>query len=148
MQWINRIRQVKILLVVTAVVLSVASLVVSNFLVRDLKREEQRKMEIWAQALRSLNSADENTDLSLVLEVLNSNNTIPVIVVGGLRSREAIEQVLSKTGVAAVSLSRPLLFDPAFPNKLHLGEAEQSRCVSCNRCYSSPGHRCVMRGRL
>ena len=52
MQWINRIRQVKILLVVTAVVLSVASLVVSNFLVRDLKREEQRKMEIWAQALR------------------------------------------------------------------------------------------------
>ena len=84
MQWINRIRQVKILLVVSAVVLSVASLVVSNFLVRDLKREEQRKMEIWAQALRSLNSADENTDLSLVLEVLNSNNTIPVIVVDSM----------------------------------------------------------------
>lgn len=74
--------------------------------------------------------------------------SIPVIVVGGFRSREAIEQVLSKTGVAAVSLSRPLLFDPAFPNKLQAGEAEQSRCVSCNRCYSSPGHRCVMRGRL
>ena len=73
-------RQVKILLVVTAVLLSVASLVVSNFLVRDLKKEEQHKMEIWAQALRSLNNADENTDLSLVLEVLNSNNTIPVVV--------------------------------------------------------------------
>ncbi len=73
-------RQVKILLVVSAVLLSVASLVVSNFLVRDLKKEEQRKMEIWAQALRSLNNADENTDLSLVLEVLNSNNTIPVVV--------------------------------------------------------------------
>ena len=80
MQWINRMRQVKILLVVSAVLLSIASLVVSNFLVRDLKKEEQRKMEIWAQALRSLNNADENTDLSLVLEVLNSNNTIPVIV--------------------------------------------------------------------
>ena len=43
MQWINRIRQVKILLVVAAIILSVASLVVSNVLVRDLKLEEQRK---------------------------------------------------------------------------------------------------------
>ena len=55
MQWINRIRQVKILLVVAAVLLSVASLVVSHFLVRDLKREELLKMNLWAEAMRSLN---------------------------------------------------------------------------------------------
>lgn len=70
----------KIVLVVLAVVLSVASLVVSHFLVRDLKVEEKRKMEIWAEAMRSLNKADETTDLTLVWTVLNSNNTIPVIV--------------------------------------------------------------------
>ena len=80
MQWINRIRQVKIVLIILAVVLCIASLVVSNFLVRDLKVEEQRKMEIWAEAMRSLNNADETTDLTLVWTVLNSNNTIPVIV--------------------------------------------------------------------
>ena len=73
-------RQVKILLVAMAVVMSVGSLVISHFLVRDLKREEQRKMEIWAEAMRSLNSADEYTDLTLVLTVLNSNSTIPVVV--------------------------------------------------------------------
>lgn len=73
-------RQVKILLVVMAVVMSVGSLVISHFLVRDLKREEQRKMEIWAEAMRSLDSADEYTDLTLVLTVLNSNSTIPVVV--------------------------------------------------------------------
>ena len=80
MQGIDRMRQVKILLVVMAVVMSVGSLVISHFLVRDLKREEQRKMEIWAEAMRSLNSADEYTDLTLVLTVLNSNSTIPVVV--------------------------------------------------------------------
>lgn len=80
MQWIDRMRQVKILLVVMAVVMSVGSLVISHFLVRDLKREEQRKMEIWGEAMRSLNSADEYTDLTLVLTVLNSNSTIPVVV--------------------------------------------------------------------
>ncbi|MBQ3908222.1 MAG: HAMP domain-containing histidine kinase [Bacteroidaceae bacterium] len=106
MQWINRIRQVKILLVVTAVVLSVASLVVSNFLVRDLKREEQRKMEIWAQALRSLNSADENTDLSLVLEVLNSNNTIPVIVVDSMRQVQDYRNIQLHAANGADSLAQ------------------------------------------
>lgn len=80
MQWIDRMRQVKILLVAMAVVMSVGSLVISHFLVRDLKHEEQRKMEIWAEAMRSLNSADEYTDLTLVLTVLNSNSTIPVVV--------------------------------------------------------------------
>ncbi|MBR5608400.1 MAG: ATP-binding protein, partial [Bacteroidaceae bacterium] len=80
MQWTDRIRQVKIILVLAAVFLVVASLAVSQFLVSDLKEEEQRKMGVWAQAMRTLNNADENTDLSLVLEVLNGNHTIPVIV--------------------------------------------------------------------
>jgi len=48
--------------------------------VHDLKIEEQRKMEIWAEAMRSLNNADETTDLALVWTVLNGNNTIPVVV--------------------------------------------------------------------
>jgi signal transduction histidine kinase len=37
-------------------------------------------MKVWAQALHALNKADENTDLSLVLSVIQGNNTIPVIV--------------------------------------------------------------------
>lgn len=76
----NQIRQVKIALVVTAVIIATASLVVSHFLVRDLAREEQNKMEVWAEAMRSLNNADETTDLNLVLQVIDGNNTIPVIV--------------------------------------------------------------------
>ena len=84
MQWTDRIRQVKIVLVLAAVFLVVASLAVSQFLVSDLKEEEQRKMGVWGQAMRTLNNADENTDLSLVLEVLNGNHTIPVIVLDRL----------------------------------------------------------------
>jgi len=47
---------------------------------RDLQREERAKMVTWAEALQTLNNADETTDLTLVLTVLNSNNTIPVVV--------------------------------------------------------------------
>ena len=80
MQWTDRIRQVKILLVIAAVIIAVASLLVSHFLVHDLSDEERKKMEVWAQALHTLNAADENTDLSLVLSVMEGNSTIPVIV--------------------------------------------------------------------
>lgn len=80
MQWTDRIRQVKIVLVVAAVVIAVTSLLVSHALVRDLSDEERTKMEVWAQALHALNNADENTDVTLVLDVIQGNNTIPVIV--------------------------------------------------------------------
>lgn len=82
MQWTDRIRQVKIVLVVAAVVIAVASLVVSHLLVKDLQREERNKMEVWAQAMQSLQEADETTDLALVLSVIQGNKTIPVIVLG------------------------------------------------------------------
>ena len=68
------------MLVVVAILIAIASLVVSHFLTRDLSRQEHDRMEVWAEAMRSLSHADENTDLSLVLKVLNGNNTIPVIV--------------------------------------------------------------------
>ena len=80
MQWTDRIRQVKILLVISAIVIAVVSLLVSHYLVRDLLREERAKMVTWAEALQALNNADETTDLTLVLNVIQSNNTIPVIV--------------------------------------------------------------------
>jgi hypothetical protein len=80
MQWTDRIRQVKILLVISAIVIAVVSLLVSHYLVRDLQREERAKMVTWAEALQALNNADETTDLTLVLNVIQSNNTIPVIV--------------------------------------------------------------------
>lgn len=80
MQWTDRIRQVKIILVVAAVLIAMASLFISHYLVRDLSIEEHNKMEVWAEAMRALNQADEETDLNLVLKVINENNTIPVIV--------------------------------------------------------------------
>ena len=80
MQWTDRIRQVKIILVIAAIVIAVVSLLASHLLVKDLQREERNKMETWAKALNALNNADENTDLSLVLHVIQANNTIPVFV--------------------------------------------------------------------
>jgi len=80
MQWTDRIHQVKIFLVVAAILIAVASLLVSRSLTHDLSEQERSKMHVWAEAMKSLSAADENTDLSLVLKVLDENHTIPVVV--------------------------------------------------------------------
>ena len=59
MEWINRTRAIKISLIAIAVLLGVASLVFSNILVRDLEREETNRMEVWTEAMRTLNNAEE-----------------------------------------------------------------------------------------
>lgn len=104
MQWTDRIRQVKISLVVAAVLIAVASLVVSHFLIRDLENEERNRMEVWAEAMRTLSMADENTDLNLVLKVINGNNTIPVIVMDPQGRIQTFRNVPVSAKTAADSL--------------------------------------------
>ncbi len=74
------IRKFRAALIIAALALSAASLVYSHFLTRALYDEEVAKMNVWAQAMRSLTAPSEGTDYNLVLEVINSNHTIPVVV--------------------------------------------------------------------
>ncbi|MDR2908171.1 MAG: HAMP domain-containing histidine kinase, partial [Bacteroidales bacterium] len=57
------------------------SLVVSNYLVENLSKEERRKMELWAEATRLVASeSDQATDMNLVLQILEGNTTIPALL--------------------------------------------------------------------
>ena len=93
MQWTDRIRQVKLLLVLAAVFIAVASLVVSHFLTRDLEEEERNKVEVWAEAMRSLSHADADADLNLVLKVINENRTIPIVVMDSKRQVQVFRNI-------------------------------------------------------
>ena len=70
---------------------------------------------------------------------------VPVIVVGGFRALDTMEAVLNQTKVELISLSRPLLCEPDLPRRMQAEPATVSRCISCNRCYSSEAHKCVFR---
>lgn len=107
MNWTDRIRQVKMALVVGAVAIAAVSLVVSHFLVRDLAHEERVRMEIWAEAMRSMNNAD--ADLGLVIKVLADNNTIPVVVIdskGRMQMMRNIEEHDADSAAVAEHLAR------------------------------------------
>lgn len=80
MKWFEHIRNIRLFLIAAAIMIAIASLLTSKYLTDDLKKEEINKMEVWAEAMRSLDQADENTDINLVLKVINGNNTIPIVV--------------------------------------------------------------------
>ena len=131
MQWTDRIRQVKILLVLAAVIIAVTSLLVSHYLVKDLSNEERKKMEVWAQALHALNHADENTDLSLVLDVIQGNNTIPVIVLDKTGHVDDYRNIAMDEKTAADSDSYVArygkkLYEEGKYIKIHLGDSTQT----------------------
>ncbi len=61
------------------------------------------------------------------------NLTVPIMLVGGIRSRAVAENILQKNDADLVSLSRPLIREPDLPNKWKKGK-EKSDCISCNEC--------------
>ena len=62
------------------VVVVVSSLTTSN-IVNALQEEEQKKIELWAEATRQFILADENDNIDLLLQVMEGNTTIPVYMV-------------------------------------------------------------------
>jgi 2,4-dienoyl-CoA reductase-like NADH-dependent reductase (Old Yellow Enzyme family) len=68
---------------------------------------------------------------------------VPVVLVGGLRSIEKINQYLDDTKIEYISLSRPLVREPNLIQRWQEGDTRPSLCVSCNTCYRTPGHQCI-----
>lgn len=76
---------------------------------------------------------------------LAENVDIPVILVGGHRSIENMNNVLNEGGIEYLSLSRPLIREPDLINRWQRGECSPAKCVSCNMCYRTPSHKCIFR---
>lgn len=78
-------------------------------------------------------------------EKVAENVNIPIAIVGGIRSKKTMQNILDNTKIEIISLSRPIICQPDFPKRLESGDIEDSKCVSCNGCYRSNCHRCVFK---
>ena len=64
-----------------AIVIGMSSLFVTNNLVKEIKSEERKKIELWADATKHLVSITGEGDYSLAIKVISENRNIPVILV-------------------------------------------------------------------
>lgn len=71
----------KLLLLAFAALIFILSLLYTNRLMKDLRQEEYKRMELWSQAMQGFINSEPDTDISFLFEVLESNQTIPVILV-------------------------------------------------------------------
>jgi 2,4-dienoyl-CoA reductase-like NADH-dependent reductase (Old Yellow Enzyme family) len=60
---------------------------------------------------------------------------LPVMLVGGLRSRAVMDEVLAAGDADFISLCRPLIREPDLPNRLKTGETTVAACISGGRCW-------------
>uniref|UniRef100_UPI003216647E sensor histidine kinase n=1 Tax=uncultured Draconibacterium sp. TaxID=1573823 RepID=UPI003216647E len=78
-------RRVKILLLIVAVLIGVASLLYTNWLTKKMAIEERNKVELWAKAIKQISDTKDlgSEYLNFLMEVTSAdkNTTIPIIVV-------------------------------------------------------------------
>ena len=58
-----------------------------------------------------------------------------VISVCGHRTPGSMEEWLNKSGIEAISLSRPLISEPGLVKRWQTGDRSKARCISCNKCF-------------
>ena len=69
---------------------------------------------------------------------------IPVILTGGNRAPEAMENQLEECGIAMFGFSRPLLSEPGLVKRWIDGDHKTARCVHCSKCRTPEGNYCTV----
>ena len=69
------------------------------------------------------------------LKKIKSGVSVPVILVGGLRSPEMMENILKDGHADLIAIGRPLIREPDFPSKVLAGDMSPASCINCNRCF-------------
>ena len=67
----------------------------------------------------------------------------PVILIGGNRSMDLMEEILNETEIEFVSLGRPLLAEADLINKWKKDRRYNPKCVSCNQCRIGEPNSCI-----
>jgi len=76
----NFSRQLKLIFIFIAVAIILASTIFTNRLANSLAEEERKKVEIWAEAIHQSIAMDEGTNTDLIVKIIGSNTTIPIIM--------------------------------------------------------------------
>lgn len=69
---------------------------------------------------------------------------IPVIMGGGIKSQNQINNVLNKTNVDFISMQRPFVADPSFLVDWKIEGNGEVKCKTCNNCYWKKTSTCFL----
>jgi 2,4-dienoyl-CoA reductase-like NADH-dependent reductase (Old Yellow Enzyme family) len=70
---------------------------------------------------------------------IKAASSIPVLLVGGLRTTDTMSEIIESGDADFLSLCRPLIREPDLPNQIVAGRRGMVDCVSCNLCFKHEG---------
>ncbi len=63
--------------------------------------------------------------------------TVPVMLVGGIRSLETATSIVDSGDADLISMCRPFIREPDLINRWWRGDRKPARCISCNECLDT-----------
>lgn len=114
-----------------------------QYVCKELARLGVDAIEIsgdWVQlsSKKEINFKDEAAKIA-------QENNVAVIVTGGNRDYEEMEQLLNSTNVGYFGIGRPLISDPDLVNKFEKEHLSRTKCINCNGCLNpSNGGICIL----
>ena len=85
-------------------------------------------------AVMGINKEEKEAYFKSYAEALKKQLSVPLILVGGLRTPRVMEKIISEGVADFVSMSRPLIREPGLIKRWKDGDLEKAKCISCNMC--------------
>ena len=96
----NRLRWNLIILFLAGIIGS--SLIVINTLVKELSKEERKKIELWAEGISHISNLNNtDNDLNFTFEVVQTNTTVPVVLT------DENDSLISTKNISQSKLDKP-----------------------------------------
>ncbi|MFX0043637.1 MAG: NADH:flavin oxidoreductase, partial [Candidatus Hodarchaeota archaeon] len=80
---------------------------------------------------------DEGYNLEAAKMIKPIIGEIPLALVGGLRDKSFMEEIMRKKFVDLISMSRPFIREPFLVKNFKEGKQDKVACISCNRCLAA-----------
>jgi 2,4-dienoyl-CoA reductase-like NADH-dependent reductase (Old Yellow Enzyme family) len=89
---------------------------------------------------RGIDGPDKEAYFHNESKIFKSKLSIPLILVGGIRSYGVAEKLVGDEVCNLISMCRPLIREPDLINRWRLGDSFSSDCISDNRCFKPALH--------
>ncbi|MDY6951096.1 MAG: NADH:flavin oxidoreductase [Thermodesulfobacteriota bacterium] len=98
-----------------------------------------------------IRKADDEAYFLSIAKKIKRQVSIPIILVGGIRSFKVANRILEAGEADLVSMARPFIREPHLIKRWRQGDRKKAKCISCNKCFgaamSAQGVYCVVERR-
>lgn len=102
-------------------------------------------------ARTKIRKADEEAYFLPLAKKIGKHVSVPIILVGGIRSLKGVNAILKSGAADLVSMARPLIREPNLIRRWEEGDRKKASCISCNQCFgaarTAEGVHCVVERR-